>query len=264
MKNKLIISGVMLAGVLMLSATQKDKTLKQALVFQIPAGSGTNGAGVAYNPGKKLYYAAFAGNTTYPITVFNAKGKLQKQDIEAGFDVRGFWYNAATNTLEGNGYGVTAGYYNKKLDASGIPDAVASNIFETDEYEEDEYQPDDNSVGAFIPGSDQIVFRSGTQLSYYGRTDGKLKRSAEITGLPGTLDDLTGYTVIYTGQNKMELGVLDVTNKKIYLINIATNAVTKTLALPKTAVVENNFNFAYCNGMYWLCNTKDRKWIAYK
>lgn len=43
-----------------------------SMQLRIPASvtKGSNGAGVAYNPVKKLYYAAFAGNTSFPLVVW--------------------------------------------------------------------------------------------------------------------------------------------------------------------------------------------------
>jgi hypothetical protein len=43
-----------------------------------------------------------------------------------------------------------------------------------------------------------------------------------------------------------------------------TGFLTTQLPLPKDAVTEGAFNFAYANGIYWLFNIAERKWVGYK
>jgi len=265
MKTKIFTSALTLSLVLVLSSVSlKDKVLKQTIVLTMPAGDGSNAAGVAYNPQKKMYYSVFAGNEKFPISVFSSKGKLLKSGIYTGFDVRGFWYNAKTNAVEGNGHGVTDGYWSKKIESSGFPEAKTDLIFESDEYDESEYQPDNNSSGAFNALQDEVYFLSESNIYIYNRNTGEFKSNGEIKNLPSQIEDLNSTTLVYTGIPKMEFGVLDFTNKKIYLINANGYFVTKTINLPKTAVVYEMFNFSYCNGIYWLFDKTNRKWVGYK
>ncbi len=264
MKYKILIPAMLLALALIpAAATMKEKTLKQTLVLKMPDGSGTNGAGVAYNPLKKYYYAAFAGNEGYPMATFDAKGKMLNGDKTCQFDVRGLWFNSKLNRIEGNPYDYTSGYYYVSLTEKGFPNTV-DNIFTPDEYAEETYQPEDNSIGAYIAASDEVVFKYGTELHYYNRSNGTFKRKVDLKNLPVSEENLNTYAVVYTGIPKMEIGVLDYVLKKIYLFNATTNEYSKSITLPKTAVCEGSFNFSYCNGIYWLFNISERKWYGYK
>ena len=51
---------------------------------------GSNAGGVAYNPGFDVYYAAIAGNPTFPYETFNSAGTSLYQTT-TGFDFRGVW-----------------------------------------------------------------------------------------------------------------------------------------------------------------------------
>jgi hypothetical protein len=62
----------------------------------------------------------------------------------------------------------------------------------------------------------------------------------------------------------MELGVLDVAEKKVYLFNRKDGSHTGTVNLPSDATVKEGFNFSYANNYVFLFDQDDRKWIGYK
>lgn len=269
MKTRIIISAAVLSVfVLLTSGVQKEKMLKQALVLKVPEGLGRNGAGVAYNPTKKMYYTSFAGNPSYTISVFDQKGVLLKGNVRADFDIRGFWYHTKLNRLEGNSHGVTNGYYFRNLLSSGMIDTnsnVANSIWnDEDNWDENEFQPDDNSVGVFVPKTNEVVFRLDLGLTFYSHDSGRYKRSARIKNFSGDSTHISDYAFIYTGIKKMEFGMLDYVSKKILLVNASNCTITKTISLPADAPTDVRFNFAYCNGMYWLFDKSNRQWIGYK
>lgn len=263
MKPIIKLSTMAIASVMLLaSATLKTKTLKKVLTLEIPEGSGNNGAGVAWNPDKKLYYTAFAGNSDYPITVFDAKGKLKRGGFVAGFDVRGFWYNSSNQSLEGNSYG-NYGYYAIKIDADGYPKSEANSTLPEDYDEELGCQPNEQSVAVLNTASGELLFREDGTVYVYDKANGTQKSQFTLTGLPCSWDEVAGYSMVYTGIKNQELAVYEYSARKIHMFSIA-GTYTKTVKLPADAPNEMMFNFSYCNGMYWVFSTSQRKWYGYK
>ena len=135
---KKIILLLIATGPLLLNA-QLVKTLKKSIELKMPgivyltkgdgeekkAGEdslpGTRGAAVIWHPVQKKYYAAFAGNETFPLAVFDVAGKrLSGEDLTCLIDIRGLWYNPKLKKICGNGYS-EIGWFSYKLDAKGIP-----------------------------------------------------------------------------------------------------------------------------------------------
>lgn len=263
MRTLKLIPALLLAGAVVLgSATTKAKKLKQVLTLQMPEGSGSNGAGVAYNPTKKFYYAVFAGNSSFPLAVFDAKGNAKKINLEPGFDVRGFWFNKSTGKLEGNAYGNT-GYYSIALDADGYPTGSAQNLLGDGEWDDEDFQPEDNSVGVFAPNTNEVVFLKDGELHFYDKSNGHFKRKITINGLPVAFENINA-SPTYTGISKQEIALFDFDARRIYLVNIANGSYTKTLEVPGVIDISVIFNVAYCNGIYWIFNKVERKWYGYK
>src|SRR5262245_4426823 len=93
----LIIAAILFDFSILLTQT----TLKKVLELKMPKEGGANGASVAWHPVQKKYYAAMAGNTTYPLAVFDINGKrLSADDQTTMFDVRGLWYNSRSKKLQ--------------------------------------------------------------------------------------------------------------------------------------------------------------------
>ena len=70
--------------------------------------------------------------------------------------------------------------------------------------------------------------------------------------------------MVITGLPGSELGFLNADEKQIELYNIKTGLLIKKLQLPKMAVTEKIFNFAYANGIFWLFDMDSRTWTGYK
>jgi hypothetical protein len=252
-----------------------EKNLKMGVTLTMPRTiddemPGTRGACVAWHPVQKKYYASMAGNIGYPIGVFDATGKRISPDtLNCNADTRGLWYNVQKKEIQGNSYN-DYGWFRYAVNVKGTP--VKTTIFL-----EGKNQPDDNSVGAFNPTKQQVMFLYGDEIFFYsilgeesgqsltinwGRTkkDGVSEEGEEIW----TSEDYNSTTVVYTGIKGAELGFINTTDSQIELYNIADGFLTRKLKLPDDASINATFNFAYANGMFWLFNMDERTWTAYK
>jgi hypothetical protein len=246
---------------------QSERTLKKVMEIAMPGESGgqdgTRGAGVAYNPVTKKYYAAFAGNVSYPLSVFDTKGKiLSGEDLKTNADLRGFWYNPTTKTLQANCYDI-GGWVSYKLDSKGMPQEPTKLL-------EGMYQPEAQSMGVFDAKTKTVYFLKGNTVIAYDLkgNEGKsislvLKDNEGEDFLP---EKYNYSTIIYTGIPKQEFGIYDTENKKIELYSKATGKLTASWLLPNDLPTQEvtNFNFSFCNGMVWLYDIDSRKWYAYK
>jgi len=265
--KSVIISLLALVCITTTTNAQAKKTLKKVLELAMPGEAGgtdgTRGANVAYNPVAKKYYAAFAGNVGYPLAVFDLKGKMvSSEDLKTEADLRGFWYNPITKTLQGNCY-ADGGWVSYKLDAKGMPESPTTLL-------EGTYQPGDQSVGTLDPKTKTVYFLDGTRIVGYNM------KGIEGKSIQLKLDDMEDEealperynytTVIFTGLPKQEFGLYDTENKTIELYNKATGKKTATWQLPDDLPVTENtaFNISYCNGMVWLYDIDARMWYAYK
>ena len=235
-------------------AENPTKTLE--LKFELT--NGNNGMAVVYNPEKKMYYAVSGGNEAYPLEVFDNKGERVAGN-SANADFRGLWWNAELKRLEGN-------TYRRKGDPTVISLVIddkgyfnGENIVITSE----NIQPNIQAVGAYDFINKHIVFYS------YGKVY-KVKRSSlEKIGnikleLPVDQDNISPYSIIYTGFPKKDVGVFDHENKKVYLFDSNTGKHTFTVNLPSESKTYNTFNFSYANGYIWLYNKDTRIWTGHK
>jgi hypothetical protein len=270
MKRVLLLCVPMLALTLFSPAQVKTAELKQVLKLEIIGEGGANGASVAWHPVLKKYYAAMAGNISFPMGVYDVKGKrLSPDDLTTQFDVRGLWYNPATKTLQSNGYN-DSGWIGYILDKKGFPSGV-KDLFEGNN------QPTDQSVGALNPlAKDIYFFNEDGNISVYSTKDATAKDDITLTlgvtaddddGMSDNYDVIENYnasTVIYTGIKGAEIGLLNYEESQIELYNIATGNMTRTLTLPTDAPAYDNLNFSYANGIYWLFDKDARIWKGYK
>lgn len=258
------------------SNAQAEKNLKEVMKLTITEQGGANGATVLWQPDLKRYYCPMAGNTDFPLQVFNAKGELISAPAQTTFfDVRGMWYNPKTKKLYTNGYN-ESGWAEYQMDKKGMPIAVKVLY-------EGLNQPDMQSVGTYDAAKNLVYFYNNNAVHIYDASSGAATGSV-ITLIPSEQEkktesdssdvfdfmddeDLNNYnstTVIYTGIKSQEFGLLNLSNKCIDLFDRATGKVTLKLMLPQEAPLNNMFNFSYANGMYWLFNKSTRIWTAYK
>ena len=256
------------------SQNETGKRLKKVLQLKITREGGANAAGVAWHPIQKKYYAAMAGNADFQMGVYDPSGKILHQpEQQTFFDVRGFWYNPHTKTLQANGYN-EFGWAEFKLDTKGMPVSIKPL------YENVMYQPDEQSIGAYDPQYNAVYFFNADgniskhnykegfydseiplHLGYTSQTemddDGVVENSA-------VKDNYNSTAIIFTGIKGSEIGLLNYVSSQIELYNIKTGFLAKKILLPDEAPVSEWHNFSYCNGIYWLFDTKARIWKGYK
>ena len=247
--------------------------LKKVLELKIPREGGANGASVSWHPLLKKYYAAMAGNVSFCLGVFDAKGKLLSLPEQTTlFDIRGLWYNPHTKTLQMNGYS-DFGWAEYKLDGKGFPDSVKL-------LHEGVNQPVDQSVGAFDPQKDVIYFlnedgnldvydfKEGNYLDEIELTLGKTKKEIDddedAADNYDVLDDYNHSTVVYTAISGADIGLLNYSEKEIELYNLKDGHLVRKLSLPEEAPANDLLNFSYCNSTWWLFDTKARTWIGFR
>lgn len=266
-----------LSTILFLSFTsfilaQPATPLKLVMKLQMPEEGGSNGASVVWHPVQKKYYAAMAGNATYPIAVFDSKGeKLSADTLLTLFDVRGLWYNMNTKAIEGNAYN-DGGWYAYKLNAKGIPDEVK-------QLKEGMNQPNEHSVGSYNAKAKKIYFLYEDAVAVYNPVSGEEEKKIKINfGVKAPakpikiqetdpeehyLGDNYNGTAVFTGIANAEFGLVNTVDLQVELYNMQGYLV-KALKLPDGAPVYQMFNFAYTNGIWWLFNKENRIWYGYK
>lgn len=224
--------------------------------LQMPEGNGTRGAGVVWHPLQKKYYASFAGNTSYPMGVFDATGKMLSNDtLTTMADTRGLWYNPQTNTIDGNGYD-NFGWFSYTINKKGIPTGIKYLI-------QDMKQPDAQSQGVYNVKTNQVGFF--TYLGFvktYSPITFEEKGSTEIIMKEGVA--LEEYYVSGICNEKAELGLFRVETLCVDFYDIKTGKYKYTVTIPENTHVADNFSFAYTNGMIWLFDDETRKWNAFK
>ncbi len=240
--------------------------LSYVMKLRIDREGGANGANVAWHPVHKKYYAAQAGNMTFPLIVFDANGsKVSSDDLTTMWDVRGFWYNPNTRTLQANGYN-DFGLAEYPISSQGIP-------LEPMKLDIPSSQPSSQSAGAYDARNNILYFYDMDKvgLEPHRMSDGQVYRNIplHLGNKSGDEADALKYNynesaIVFTGIAQAEIGLLNVQKKQIELYNVSTGYMTKTLRLPSGAPVEPTLNFSYCNGTYWLFDKGARVWYGYR
>ena len=226
------------------------------LNLQIIQKSGNNGNGVVYNSDKDLYYAAYAGNKAYPLETFSATGTNLHQS-SPGVDIRGLWYNPNTQNLEANCY-KEIGYYTIKTDSRGYGGTGTDLIYSG------KNQPDDNSCGNIDKKGRTILYYSKGAILSYDRETGKSVGERVDLEIPTSIENINTTTFIYTGEKKMEIGLLNYNHKEVYLFSQKNGAHTATIKLPSSAITSSRFRFSFANGYLFLYDSDTRSWTGYQ
>jgi hypothetical protein len=259
MKRKILALTVLILFIAASSAFAQEfiQYPAPAMELEMEGEGGKNGASVAYNPGEKLYYCAIAGNETYPLETFDRNG-MNVYQSDAYNDLRGMWWNPKEKALEANCY-ADGGIVSLGLAENGFAWTGNRVIFQGSGH-----QPDDQSVGTFDAKKKEILYYDEGIVVGYSRKDGNPTKTFIPLDLPVNEYDINWTTLVYTGEKKMELGVLNPFWKKVYLFNKKDGSHTGTLIFPADAPTYETFNFSYANGFFFLFDQDDRKWIGYK
>jgi hypothetical protein len=251
---------------------QPAKPLKQVMKLQMPEEGGSNGGSVVWHPLQKKYYAAMAGNATYPIAVFDSKGKMLSADtLNTMFDVRGLWYNANSKNIEGNAYN-DGGWLAYKLNTNGIPADLKL-------LKEGMNQPNEHSVGTYDAKAKKIYFLYEDSISIYNTVSGKEEKKLKINfGVKASekqikkeeadsndsfLQEDYSNTAVFTGITGAEFGLINIVTLQIELYS-KQGYFVRAFKLPDGVFAVKSFNFAYANGIWWLFNKDDRAWYGYR
>ncbi|MFZ5553320.1 MAG: hypothetical protein ACOZCO_09410 [Bacteroidota bacterium] len=227
-------------------------TAKSDILLMIHSTEGNNGCSVFYIPERKLYYTFYAGNSDYPLEIFNDKGKnIYSQPI--GIDARGLWYNPKSKKLEGIAYG--KGFFSIELTAEGYP-LTPVYINQTVTF------AGDQQVACFSPAHGEIYQYSEGVIYTWSRKKLKKKSAVTITGLPESPEMINSTSLIYTGYKGYEFGLLNWDMKKIYLFD-KSGKYTFAIDLPGSAVTNDVFRFSYANDRVFLYNVDTRTWTGY-
>ncbi len=268
--NLAIIIALMVAAVM---PAQAQKVLKEFIVLQMPEGGGKNSAAVAWHPLTKKYYSSMAGNASFPMGVFDEKGKILQNDMQADYDFRGIWYNPISKLLQFNTYD-SNGVGHIELENNGL---IKSKMIDF----EGMYQPDGQSVGFYYtPGNNVLYFSLSHNVEKYdSRTFKPLgsltylyvgcktkKEADELSEDQSTTKwDDRNLSVQYTNMPKAELAVLNVTDRTIELYDKKTGFLTKVaFSIPESIKLELNFNFSYANDIWWFFQKETRQWVGCK
>ena len=276
--KKNILSLITLLFISAGSLQAQNRTLKQVMELQMPKTKaddycGTRGGSVCWNPVTKKYYAAFCGNSKFPMAVFTAAGiRISKDSLTTFEDIRGVWYDPAAKVLMANCYN-DIGWISYTIDNSGIP-------YQANDKFTGMNQPDVQSVGTYDARLKFVFFLNKSRVMLYENFSDMFARVEDSVQIhwgrnkadgPGNYEnefdenaDYNNTNVIATGIKNAEFGFLNTADKQIELYDFKEGYLQQTFKLPQTAPVESMFNFAFTNGIYWLFDIANRKWIGYK
>ncbi len=233
--------------------SQNDRPLTKVMELPMAKEGGRNGAFVVHDKVKNLYYAAMAGNASFPFGVFDGNGKVIDTTLKCGADLRGGWLDGGGMGLMCNEYGGTRiiGY---KMLENGVP-------FDTTIIFDDMELPE-HSVGFYDDEKERVLFLEGNSVIcvddlFY------LEDSSFKFELPGGRI-FNGTSIITTKGMSNYYGLLNVDDKVVYLFDKTTLQEKGRLLFPPNAPVAERFNFSYANGIFWLFDMTARKWIGYK
>jgi hypothetical protein len=223
------------------------------MAYFVQGEDGTNGLSVTYNPASHYYYCVFAGNSGYPLEVFDETG-MTITSTEAGQDMRGLWYNPKTKSLGGTVYNSGGIFTIDLMDggAPGLPN-ITSFTFPA---------PDGQAVAVLDPvKQDAYCYKEGSIYPVSLKTQ-KKKKPIELKKCPVSFNMLNLYSMIYTGYKNYEFGLLDYSGLKVYYFNKRGNY-THTTILPREVPYAEVFRFAFCNDRIWLFDIENRTWNSY-
>jgi hypothetical protein len=225
---------------------------KKSVSFSFVQSDGTNASAVAWNPGKRVYYAVIAGNAEFPLETFDDQGRMVSARA-ARADIRGLWWNAKNRSLMGNCAG-EGGWVEMATDLEGSPSGEP-NIFIAGQN-----QPDFQSVAAF--DGKKVVFYNEGSLFFYNPKNGKPSGSVSLQ-LPASQDDINATSIGCTGKKGYEYVLLDYEAGKLYFFN-RKGKQTATSKLPADAITYSVFRFSFANGMAFLYDAAERTWTGYR
>lgn len=246
----LIVAGLRAQWTPAANATQ----MQDSLVF---VASAINNPSLVWHPVLQRYYSVRMGGTNFPLETWLPSGGLSVAQTTCGIDTRGMWYNPNTGQMERNCF-AASGWATLDTDASGNALSTFTQLFMGTN------QPNAQSVGAYDPTTDQVIFYFNSVFHFYARATATLVSTLPATGYT-PMTNVVQHVVMYTGQAGYELCLYDAVAKRAVLFNKATGAFSGSSDLPASAVATTTaaFRVSYTNNRFWLFNSTLRKWNAY-
>jgi hypothetical protein len=258
MTSSFLKLGWTLMVALLLTSAQAQSPLatgEQVLSYRFQESSGTNASAVAFIPGPNVYITVIAGNSTFPMEVFDPQGKTLKS-MEVGIDIRGIWYNPATKQLEGNAAG-EEGWYTMTLDGNGIPSGEWTLV------RTGQNQPDFQSVMSYVPSKKKLVTFYDGNFSYWGRKNAKEKVRFQH-GTPGDTDwYINPTTACYTGNDDFPIAVLELNGEQVLFFDLKGKYLAAT-SIPGGLPEMDGFRFSFANKRAFVYDEVERTWRGYK
>lgn len=236
------------------SVAQIIDTPTEAGRLKMTQDGGANGAAIAYDPTRQLYYTAIAGNASFPLEVFRVNDP--SSPVFSGTtsaDLRGLWINPKTHALEGNAYG-EGGIVKFELDRDGYP--VGSRVVVSGDT-----KPDEQGVGTIHRKGKHILYFADNIVFRYKRSNGKASGSTELK--ISTTGQINYTTLFYFGEKDAEYGVLDVTGRRVLMFDV-NGAYVTAVKLPVKFEPAEMFNCSYANKRVWIFNKERREWVGYQ
>ncbi len=267
MRKWLII--LLLSGVCSCSVIKKHKMPTKVAILKIEHTGGINGAAVAWDPDHQIYYAAMAGNTYFPMFMYNTEGKrIGDTTMNTMFDVRGLWYNTSAKALQANGY-KKFGLAEYVLGTDLAPESIKKMTIPS-------RQPNEQSAGAFDTGNKVLYFYDSStgniiRENFSGLSDTitlqlgiRKKKKAKNHKNSEVLKKYNENACIYTGIAGAEIGLLNAKERQIEMYSTESGLLKKVSQLPPDAPAEYSLNFSCSNSIFWLFDRKKREWRGYR
>jgi hypothetical protein len=231
---------------------------KLSLSLQLQSDVGFNGSAVTWHPIFEKYYTMIAGNEEFPIEVFDMNGK-HLQTRSAGNDCRGLWYNPTYEYLESNTY-ETHDIISYGFDEDGL---LVDEQPYVELYELPVWDP--QSVLALDIERNAYVWYN-YEVNVLGIISADTGDEEEIISpaLPVDKEFINSNTVIYTGVEGAEYGLLNIYTKQVYLISKIDGKVSATVQLPAQIGLSDAFRFSFANGHIWIYDADERRWDGFK
>lgn len=222
---------------------------------------GNNGLGVTYNPSKKEYYTAFAGNESYPLEGYNAAGELLFSTT-LGVDARGFWYNTKSKKIEGFGY-ANSGWYTIALTGKGSDIQTATSY----DNNENTFGLGEQCVGSYME-KEKSVFFVENQTAYVFEKQGEPATKQVALQYRTDAGYLNEISPIYTGVKGKEIGLLNYETMTMEFYSITSGNFTGSVELNYGNCQEEidfpySFRVSYANKKVWIYDTYSRSWLGF-
>jgi len=217
---------------------------------------GTNASAVVWEPVQKFYITLIAGNSDFPLEVFDGSGKCLFSDV-VKLDSRGMWYNPKTKRIEINAYDDSGWAYvkfNEKFNYHAI-----------DVFYEGMHQPEYNACGTYYPKKKSVIFLNEADMSIDLYRYKNPKKISKIK-LDLRQDNMTEYNTTslgFTGKKGYEFVLLNVERHLLDFFDSKGQYAGST-ELPGSAITNGMFRFAYANDRVFLYDIDERTWTAYK